>query len=81
MGKTLPPNVSVDLLHNFDHFSVVCCVKFSSDSRYLATGCNRVAQIFDVHTGAKVGLVDTLIIYLFSEIFKQKNKKTKQRIQ
>lgn len=33
--------------------SVVCCVQFSADGRYLATGCNRSAQIYDVKTGAK----------------------------
>ena len=35
-------------------YSVVCCVQFSADGRYLATGCNRTTQIFDVQTGAKV---------------------------
>lgn len=34
-------------------FSVVCCVRFSADGRYLATGCNRTAQIYDVKTGHK----------------------------
>lgn len=34
--------------------SVVCCVRFSSDGRFLATGCNRSAQIYDVETGGKV---------------------------
>lgn len=33
--------------------SVVCCVRFSSDGQYLATGCNRTAQIYDTKTGAK----------------------------
>lgn len=37
--------------------SVVCCVKFSLDGTLLATGCNRVAQVFDVRTGR---LVSTL---------------------
>ena len=40
--------------------SVVCCVQFSADGRYLATGCNRTTQIFDVQTGVKVWYV-----YLF----------------
>ena len=35
-------------------FSVVCCVKFSNDGKYLATGCNRTAQIYDVKDGRKV---------------------------
>jgi glucose repression regulatory protein TUP1 len=33
--------------------SVVCCVRFSADGKYLATGCNRTAQIYDTKTGAK----------------------------
>ncbi|KAK4694512.1 general transcriptional corepressor TUP1, partial [Lecanoromycetidae sp. Uapishka_2] len=52
------PNVrrslDVDLVHNLVHESVVCCVRFSRDGRYVATGCNRSAQIFDVNTGAQV---------------------------
>ena len=34
--------------------SVVCCVKFTNDGRFLATGCNRTAQIYDVKDGRKV---------------------------
>ncbi len=52
------PNVrrslDVDLVHNLVHESVVCCVRFSRDGRYVATGCNRSAQIFDVSTGNQV---------------------------
>lgn len=33
--------------------SVVCCVRFSADGRFLATGSNRFAQIYDVETGGK----------------------------
>jgi len=49
-----PRLLDVDLFHNLEHDSVVCCVKFSNDGKYLATGCNRVSQIFDVYTGNKV---------------------------
>jgi WD40 repeat protein len=35
-------------------FRVVCCVRFSKDGRFLATGCNRTAQVYDARTGAKV---------------------------
>ena len=52
------PNVrrvlDVDLVHNLIHESVVCCVRFSRDGRYVATGCNRSAQIFEVSSGNKV---------------------------
>lgn len=47
-------NLNIDLMHNLNHTSVVCCVKFSADGKYLSTGCNRSAQIYDVETGKKV---------------------------
>lgn len=46
--------LDVDLVHTLPHNSVVCCVRFSQDGRYVATGCNRSAQIFDVETGQQV---------------------------
>ncbi|KAF2004517.1 transcriptional repressor rco-1 [Amniculicola lignicola CBS 123094] len=46
--------LDVELLHNLPHQSVVCCVRFSLDGQYIATGCNRSAQIFEVSTGAPV---------------------------
>ena len=49
--------LDVDLVHTLTHQSVVCCVRFSLDGRFVATGCNRSAQIFDVDTGAMVALL------------------------
>ncbi|KZP08187.1 WD40 repeat-like protein [Athelia psychrophila] len=46
--------LDVSLMHTLTHESVVCCVHFSADGKYLATGCNRIAQIYDTKTGAKV---------------------------
>lgn len=46
--------LDVDLVHNLAHQSVVCCVRFSHDGRFVATGCNRSAQIFDVNNGQQV---------------------------
>lgn len=43
--------LDVQLVHTLPHKSVVCCVRFSQDGRYVATGCNRIAQIFDVADG------------------------------
>lgn len=45
------PRLDVELLRTLQHSSVVCCVRFSTDGRFLATGCNRSAQIYDVQTG------------------------------
>ena len=50
----LPRVLDVKLLHNLLHESVVCCVRFSQDGKYVATGCNRSAQIYDVNTGQEV---------------------------
>lgn len=50
----VPRVLDVDLLHTLQHDSVVCCVRFSHDGKFVATGCNRSAQIFDVTTGEKV---------------------------
>ncbi|KAF9458229.1 WD40-repeat-containing domain protein [Collybia nuda] len=46
--------LDINLTHNLVHASVVCCVQFSADGKYVATGCNRTAQIYDVKTGVKV---------------------------
>jgi glucose repression regulatory protein TUP1 len=45
--------LDVNLVHTLMHESVVCCVRFSADGKYLATGCNRTAQIYDAKTGIK----------------------------
>ncbi|KIJ12191.1 hypothetical protein PAXINDRAFT_157005 [Paxillus involutus ATCC 200175] len=45
--------LDVNLVHTLMHESVVCCVRFSADGKFLATGCNRTAQIYDTKTGAK----------------------------
>ncbi|KAF9528679.1 WD40-repeat-containing domain protein [Crepidotus variabilis] len=45
--------LDVNLVHTLMHESVVCCVRFSADGKYLATGCNRTAQIYDAKTGQK----------------------------
>lgn len=50
----VPRVLDVDLLHTLQHESVVCCVRFSADGKYVATGCNKSAQIYDVVTGQKV---------------------------
>uniref|UniRef100_A0A6B2L0Y8 Transcriptional repressor Tup1 N-terminal domain-containing protein n=1 Tax=Arcella intermedia TaxID=1963864 RepID=A0A6B2L0Y8_9EUKA len=53
-NPNIPKNMDVQLEFDVDHSSVVCCVSFSRDGKYLATGCNLSAQIFDVSTGNKI---------------------------
>lgn len=50
--------LDVNLVHTLEHKSVVCCVRFSMDGRYVATGCNRAAQIFDVESGQLVAQLE-----------------------
>ncbi|KAJ3746676.1 WD40-repeat-containing domain protein [Lentinula detonsa] len=45
--------LNVNLAHTLMHESVVCCVRFSADGKWLATGCNRTAQIYNVKSGSK----------------------------
>jgi glucose repression regulatory protein TUP1 len=49
--------LKVDLVHTLDHQSVVCCVKFSADGRFLAAGCNRATFIYDVVTSQRVAVL------------------------
>lgn len=53
-NPAVPRLLDVRLEHNLVHESVVCCVRFSADGKYVATGCNRSAQIFDAHDGRKI---------------------------
>jgi len=46
--------ISISFIPLFIH---LCCVCFSADGRYLATGCNRTTQIFDVQTGGKICVI------------------------
>ncbi|AOA63270.1 General transcriptional co-repressor [Komagataella phaffii CBS 7435] len=50
----LPKEIEVEMVHSLDHSSVVCCVRFSNDGKFLATGCNKLTQVFDVQTGELV---------------------------
>ncbi|KAG8955131.1 general transcription repressor [Tulasnella sp. 424] len=46
--------LDISLTLSLPHESVVCCVRFSADGKFLATGCNRTAQIYDTKTGVKI---------------------------
>lgn len=47
-------NLNVSLQSSLPHGSVVCCVRYSWDGQYLATGSNRSAHIFEAATGQSV---------------------------
>lgn len=49
-----PVNMQVKLQNSLSLDSVVCCVRYSWDGKYLATGSNRAAHIFDSDTGRLV---------------------------
>jgi WD40 repeat protein len=53
-NKDVPRVLDVDLVHTLQHDSYVNCVRFSADGKYVATGCERSAQIFDVINGKKI---------------------------
>lgn len=54
--------LDVNLVHHLTHESVVCCVRFSHDGKYVATGSNRSAQIFEVASGQQVSqLIDETV--------------------
>jgi glucose repression regulatory protein TUP1 len=52
-------DLDVEMIHSLDHSSVVCCVRFSKDGKFIATGCNKTTQVFNVETGELVAkLID-----------------------
>ncbi|KAK1229314.1 hypothetical protein PQX77_007632 [Marasmius sp. AFHP31] len=70
----------VSLAHTLEHDSVVCCVRFSADGKYVATVCRRTTQIYDVNTGVKTCLLvdeaagDADNLYIFSVCFSPDGK-------
>ncbi|KAK7451772.1 general transcription repressor [Stygiomarasmius scandens] len=48
-----PRSLDISFVHTLVHNSVVCCVRFSPNGKYLATGCDRMAQIYDMETGER----------------------------
>ena len=47
-------SLGITLAHTLVHDSIVSCVRFSIGGKYLATGSNRSAQIYDAVTGTKI---------------------------
>jgi general transcriptional corepressor TUP1 len=59
-NDSTPPCLDIDLVFTFTHTSVVCCVAFSKNGRFLATGCSREASIFDTASGSVIYCFDVL---------------------
>jgi general transcriptional corepressor TUP1 len=68
-NQTVQRVLDVDLVHTLQHESVVCCVRFSADGQFVATGCNRSAQIYDVKTGEKVCVLQDESIDLNGDLY------------
>uniref|UniRef100_A0A7S1XH44 Transcriptional repressor Tup1 N-terminal domain-containing protein n=1 Tax=Compsopogon caeruleus TaxID=31354 RepID=A0A7S1XH44_9RHOD len=47
-------NINIKLQNTFNHNSVVCCVRYSWNGLYLATGSNRCAHVLDATSGARI---------------------------
>ncbi|KAK2464519.1 hypothetical protein APHAL10511_003498 [Amanita phalloides] len=66
----VPKMLDVSLLHTLKHGSVVCCVQFSPDGKYVATGCNRSARIYDAKTGQqKCCLIDDSVAGMSDDLY------------
>lgn len=49
-------NTILELQHTLEHDSVVCCVRFSNNGKYIATGCNKTAVLYDAETGSRLAI-------------------------
>ncbi|KAJ1546206.1 general transcription repressor, partial [Nowakowskiella sp. JEL0078] len=50
--------MKVDLEFQVDHDSVVSCVKFSNDGRFLATGCNNFTKVVDISSHQTIHVLE-----------------------
>jgi WD40 repeat protein len=63
-------SLNLELVYSLDHDSVVCCIKFSLDGAFLATGCNHVAQIYEMATGQRLcALMDDTILRSSGDLY------------
>ena len=58
----VPRSLDISLIHDFSHESVVWCVWFSKDGMFLATGCDRATQIFDLRTGSLACILNDVTV-------------------
>lgn len=52
-----PIDAKISLQHTFTHDSFVCCVRYSWNGEFLATGSKNAAEIFDAQTGKRVSIL------------------------
>ncbi|KAI1366204.1 hypothetical protein F5Y08DRAFT_302008 [Xylaria arbuscula] len=57
-NKKRNPNLDVNLMHTFQHDSVVTCVDVSPDDHFLAITCKKTARVFDIRTRDEVNSFD-----------------------
>jgi hypothetical protein len=63
------PRLDIDLVHTFRDDSAVCSIGFSNDGKFVATGNNRSAQIYDVATGDKLHVLSHNFIGVFGDMY------------
>jgi WD40 repeat protein len=68
-NEAAPRVLDLDLLHTLEHDSVTCCVKFSHDGKYVATGCNRSTFVYDVASGEKLCVLQDENIDLAADLY------------
>lgn len=56
-NKQAEHSLTITLQQSLPHRSIVCCVCFSDDGQYFATGCNNSSQIFQLPSGKLISSV------------------------
>jgi len=59
LNGNLKSGLDVNLMHTFNHNSVVCCVSISPDDSLVATGCDKLVRVFAIRTGKEIFAFDT----------------------
>jgi WD40 repeat protein len=67
--ETEQGQLSVELVQTFDHECVVCAVAFSPEGHLLATGSNRVVQVFETQSGTLLSRLQDPAIHTTADLF------------
>ncbi|KAK2007912.1 WD40 repeat-like protein [Colletotrichum eremochloae] len=57
-NPSLSPKFDISLVYTMALSSVVLCVRFSFDGKYIAMGCHNAAYIYDVETGEQLAIFE-----------------------